>query len=225
MLRGRRSRREFYVGTWEPPGAASSPEDEALLVNSVGLALLVVLDTLSPAERLAFVLHDMFGVPFEDIAPLVDRTPAAARQLASRARRRVRGAPQPQPGLARQREVVAAFLAATRAGDFDALVAILHPDVAFRSETGDRPWLAPAALHGADEVARLAVTDGRRFAVLCQPALVNGGPGIIVPAPSGPIAIGLLSIAGDRITAMELILDPARLASVVTFPPAAPTGG
>jgi RNA polymerase sigma-70 factor (ECF subfamily) len=228
MLRARSSRREYYVGAWDtgPAGAVDdSPEDEALLADSVGLALLVVLDTLSPAERLAFVLHDMFGVPFEDIAPLVDRTPTAARQLASRARRRVRGAPaQPEPALARQREVVAAFLAAARAGDFDALVAILHPDVTFRSETGERPWLAPAALAGAADVAGHTVTDGRRFAALCQPALVNGGPGIIVPAPAGPIAVGLFGIAGDRITAIELILDPVRLATVVTFPLAAPTG-
>jgi RNA polymerase sigma factor (sigma-70 family) len=216
LLRARRSRREHYVGSWEPEPAASagdaSPEQEALLADSVGLALLVVLETLKPAERLAFVLHDMFGVPFEDIAPLVERSPAATRQLASRARRRVHGAaPQPDADQSRQREVVAAFLAAARAGDFDALVAVLDPEVVFRSDTGDRPWLAPAMLTGAAEVARHAATNGRRFAVLCQPAMVNGTPGIIVPTPSGPLAVATMSIAGGRITAIHLILDPARL--------------
>src|SRR5216117_2380320 len=152
MLRSRRRRREEPVGdSWPdaaevaarngPRGARTAggpadPEDEAVLADSVGLALLVVLDTLTPAERLAFVLHDMFGMPFEEIAPIVDRSPAAARQLASRARRRVRGAPDPDPDLARQRAVVDAFLAASRAGDFDALVAILDPDVVLRVDRG-----------------------------------------------------------------------------------------
>src|SRR5216117_3308061 len=134
-----RSRREHYVGSWLPEPVVTienGPEDEAVLADSVGLALLVVLDTLTPAERLAFVLHDMFGMPFEEIAPIVDRSPAAARQLASRARRRVRGAPDPDPDLARQRAVVDAFLAASRAGDFDALVAILDPDVVLRVDRG-----------------------------------------------------------------------------------------
>ena len=184
-----------------------------MLADSVGLALMVVLETLNPAERLAFVLHDMFAVPFDDIAPLVDRTPAATRQLASRARRRVRGntAP-PEADLPRKREVVTAFLAA---GDFDALVAVLDPGVVFRSDTGQRPWLAPALLTGAADVARHTVTAGHRFASLCQPALVNGRPGIIVPAPAGPLGVARLTIAGDRITAIDLVLDPARLRAYV----------
>src|SRR6266545_2144523 len=144
MLRARRSRREDYVGTWLPEpivaADAPSPEDEALMADSVGLALLVVLETLSPAERLAFVLHDTFGVPFDEIAPIVGRTPTAARQLASRARRRVRGAaPVPEPDLARQREVVDAFLAAARGGDFDTLLALLDPDVVLRVDRGSFP--------------------------------------------------------------------------------------
>src|SRR5438552_9548751 len=145
MLRARRARREDYVGTWLPEPIVSvetdeNPEQEALLADSVGLALLVVLETLNPAERLAFVLHDMFGIPFEEIAPIVDRSPEAARQLASRARRRVRGvAPVPDPDLARQREVVDAFLAAAREGDFDALVAVLDPDVVMRIDRGPLP--------------------------------------------------------------------------------------
>src|SRR2546423_4775193 len=145
MLRARRTRREDYLGSWLPEPVVSvegidDPEEEALLADSVGLALLVVLDTLTPAERLAFVLHDMFGMPFEEIAPIVDRAPAATRQLASRARRRVRGAaPSPDPDLARQREVVEAFLAASRAGDFEALLEVLDPDVVFRIDTGGTP--------------------------------------------------------------------------------------
>src|SRR5262249_42291732 len=142
MLRARRARREDYVGTWMPEPIVTAedgadPEQQALLADSVGLALLVVLETLTPAERLAFVLHDMFGVPFEEVAPIVERSPAAARQLASRARRRVRGAaPTPDPDLNRQREVVEAFLAASRAGDFDALLEVLDPDVVFRVDAG-----------------------------------------------------------------------------------------
>jgi RNA polymerase sigma-70 factor (ECF subfamily) len=220
MLRARRSRREHYVGSWEPEPVATegdaSPEQEALLADSVGLALLVVLETLNPAERLAFVLHDMFGVPFEDIAPLVERSPAATRQLASRARRRVHGAaPQPDAGQSRQREVVAAFLAAARGGDFDALVAVLDPDVVFRSDTGERPWLAPALLTGAADVARHAATSGRRFAALCQLALVNGTPGVIVPTPAGPLAVASFTITGGRITTIHLILDPAKIRTQV----------
>ncbi len=225
MLRARRTRREYYIGSWEPepPDGArdgEGPEQQTVLADSVGLALMVVLETLTPAERLAFVLHDMFAVPFEDIAPLVDRTPATTRQLASRARRRIRGSTAPKADLAeadlpKKREVVTAFLAAARAGDFDALVAVLDPDVVFRSDTGQRPWLAPALLTGAADVARHTVTTGHRFASVCQPALVNGGPGIIVPAPAGPLGVARLTIAGDRITAIDLVLDPARLRAYV----------
>jgi RNA polymerase sigma factor (sigma-70 family) len=216
MLRARRSRREWYIGSWEPePDGGPGPEQETVLADSVGVALMVVLETLNPAERLAFVLHDMFGVPFEEIAPLVDRSPAAARQLASRARRRVRGGTPPEPDLPRKREVVAAFLAAARAGDFDALVELLDPDVVFRSETGQRPWLAPALLTGAADVARHTVTAGSRFASLCQPALVNGAPGIVVLAPSGPLGVARLTISADRITVIDLVLDSARLRTFV----------
>jgi len=221
MLRARRSRREDLVGTWLPEPIVSAedhadPEQATLLADSVGLALLVVLETLTPAERLAFVLHDTFGVPFEEIAPMIDRTPAAARQLASRARRRVRGTPTvPDADLARQREVVDAFLAATRAGDFDALIAVLDPDVVFRIDTGSRPGRAPALISGAADVARQAVTEGRRFAPLCRHALVNGAAGIVVQAPAGRIAVAGLTVVHGRIAAIDLILDPAKLHTVV----------
>ncbi|MGH3194691.1 MAG: RNA polymerase sigma factor SigJ [Streptosporangiaceae bacterium] len=220
MLRARRSRHECYIGSWEPEPADDAlndagPEQQTVLADSVGLALMVVLETLNPAERLAFVLHDMFAVPFEEIAPLVDRTPAATRQLASRARRRVRGSDPVEPDLPRKRKVVTAFLAAARAGDFDALVAVLDPGVVFRSDTGQRPWLAPALLTGATDVARHTVTTGPRFASLCRPALVNGAPAIVVPAPAGPLGVARLAITEDRIVAIDLILDPARLGMFV----------
>src|SRR5437870_4175300 len=166
MLRARRARREDYVGTWLPEPivsveTADDPEQEALLADSVGLALLVVLETLAPAERLAFVLHDMFGVSFEEIAPIVGRSPAASRQLASRARRRVQGAaPSPDGDLAAQREVVDAFLAASRAGDFEGLLAVLDPDVVFRVETrtGDQE-----PIEGAEAVPAQILARGRPF--------------------------------------------------------------
>src|SRR5437764_10621630 len=190
MLRARRSQREDYVGSWLPEPVVSldeesDPEQQALLADSVGLALLVVLDALSPAERLAFVLHDMFAMPFEEIAPIVDRTPAAARQLASRARRRVRGAgPSPDPDLARQREVVDAFLAASRAGDFEGLMAVLDPDVVFRIDTGGVAPPARPAVAGAEAVAEQVLTRGRPLAGFARPAVVNGAAGVIV-SPRG----------------------------------------
>src|SRR5215471_1817212 len=156
MLRARRSRREQYVGSWLPEPVVSvddhaTPEQETLLADSVGLALLVVLETLTPPERLAFVLHDMFAVPFEEIAPMIDRTPAAARQLASRARRRVRGqAPAPDPDLGRQRAVVDAFFAAAREGDLAALVAVLDPDVVLRADGGASRSRPSVVLHGPE---------------------------------------------------------------------------
>src|SRR5436190_1504686 len=176
MLRARRARHEDYAGSWLPEPIvvdvdAPDPEQEVLLADSVGLALLVVLETLTPAERLAFVLHDMFDVPFDEIAPIVGRSPAAARQLASRARRRVRGAaPTPDPDLARQREVVDAFLAASRAGDFEALVAVLDPDVVFRVDAGGAGPLAREPLSGAKAVADQILARGTRFAPLARPA-------------------------------------------------------
>jgi RNA polymerase sigma factor (sigma-70 family) len=221
MLRARRSRREDLVGTWLPEPVVTvddhaDPEQETLLADSVGLALLVVLETLTPSERLAFVLHDTFGVPFEEIAPMIDRTPAAARQLASRARRRVRGAPTvPDPDLPKQREVVEAFLAATRAGDFEALLAVLDPGVVFRIDTGARTSVAPALVSGAADVARQAATQGRKFAPLCRPALVNGAAGIVVGAPGSAFAVAGITVINGRIAAIDLILDPDKLHSVV----------
>src|SRR5436190_7735561 len=185
MLRARRSRREEYVGSWLPEPIVSldeeaDPEKQALLADSVGLALLVVLEALSPSERLAFVLHDMFGLPFEEIAPIVERSPAAARQLASRARRRVQGTPPPTDAdLSEQRELVDAFLAAARVGDFEGLVAVLDPDVVFNLDTGGAPPRARAPVVGADAVAHQVVTSGyRRLADAARPAIGNGAAGL-----------------------------------------------
>jgi RNA polymerase sigma factor (sigma-70 family) len=220
MLRTRRSRREDYVGTWLPEpivaaDQAAGPEDEALLADSVGLALLVVLETLSPAERLAFVLHDTFGVPFDEIAPIVGRTPAAARQLASRARRRVRGAaPVPEPDLARQREVVGAFLAAARAGDFDALVAVLDPDVVFRADGGEAGRGVLPPVQGAEKVAQRVLSRGARFAPLGRPALVNGAAGAFVEVAGVVRAVVGFTVVDDRIVEIDLMLDPEKLRRV-----------
>src|SRR5260370_2173605 len=183
MLRTRRTRREDYIGTWLPEPIvivddAPNPEEEAVIADSVSLALFVVLETLTPPERLAFVLHDMFSVPFDEIAAIIDRSPEAARQLASRGRRRVRGASAvPDADLARQREVVNAFLAASRAGDFDALVAVLDPDVVFRVDAGADSPLARGPITGAPEVAAQVLARGSRFAPHARPALVNGTAG------------------------------------------------
>jgi len=221
MLRTRRARREDLVGTWLPEPIVSvdeqaDPEQETLLADSVGLALLVVLETLTPSERLAFVLHDTFGVPFDEIGPMIDRTPTAARQLASRARRRVRGAPTvPDADLAKQREVVEAFLAATRAGDFEGLIAVLDPDVVFRIDSGGRPAMAPALVSGAEDVARQAATQGRRFAPLCRHALVNGAAGIVVGAPGSAFAVAGITVVDGKIASIDLILDPEKLQSIV----------
>ena len=214
MLRSRKARREEPLEGHVPEPIVSredgvDPEYEALLADSVGLALLVVLETLAPAERLAFVLHDMFAVPFDEIAPIVDRSPDAARQLASRARRRVRGAPAPDPDLARQRAVVDAFLAAARGGDFDALVALLDPEVVFRVDRGVVP--ASRAVHGARAVARDVLTHGARFAGLGRPALVNGAAGVVVASRGLPLAVAGFTVADGRIAAIDLLLDPARL--------------
>ena len=220
MLRARRARREDYVGTWLPEPIVSmdaddSPEQQSLLADSVGLALLVVLETLTPAERLAFVLHDMFAIPFEEIAPMVGRTPDATRQLASRARRRVRGsASVPDADLSRQREVVAAFLAAAREGDFDALVEVLDPDVVFRVDGGRRLNVAPTFLTGAAAVARQAADQGPRFAKLCRPALVNGAAGIVVQGAQGRIGVVGITVIGGRITEIDLVLDPEKVGRV-----------
>jgi RNA polymerase sigma factor (sigma-70 family) len=211
MLRSRQARREDYVALPEPiVTIESGPEDEAVLADSVGLALLVVLDTLTPAERLAFVLHDMFGMPFEEIAPIVDRSEAAARQLASRARRRVRGAtPRTDPDLREQRRVVDAFLAASRAGDFEALLRVLDPDVVFRADRGPRGLRVPVT--GAEEVARTILARGSRFAPYARPAIVNGNAGVIVVPGNRPIAVVSFSVAGGRIVEIDLVADPAKL--------------
>src|SRR4051794_13162172 len=206
MLRSRRARGEHPLP--EPivvVDEAAGPEQEALLADSVGLALLVVLETLAPVERLAFVLHDIFGVPFEEIAGIVDRTPAATRQIASRARRRVQGAaPAQEADLSRQREVVDAFLAASRAGGFDALVAVLDPDVVFRSAS--RPPIT-----GAAAAARQVLARGMRFAPLARHALVNGAAGVVVGPPERPIAVVGITVANGRIVELDLVTSQATL--------------
>jgi RNA polymerase sigma-70 factor, ECF subfamily len=211
MLRSRRARREDYVALPEPiVTIEDGPEDEAVLADSVGLALLVVLDTLTPAERLAFVLHDMFGMPFEEIAPIVDRSEAATRQLASRARRRVQGAtPRTDPDLREQRRVVDAFLAASRAGDFEALLKVLDPDVVFRVDNGPRGDRVPVT--GAEEVAQTILARGSRFAPHARPAIVNGNAGAIVVPGKRPIAVVSFSVVEGRIVEIDLVADPAKL--------------
>jgi RNA polymerase sigma-70 factor (ECF subfamily) len=227
MLRARRARRETYAGTWLPepivtrPAADTrdhdSPEQDAVLADSVGLALLVVLETLAPAERLAFVMHDVFGISFDEIAGIVERTPAATRQLASRARRRVRAqAPSPDVDLAVQRRVVDAFLEASRNGDFEALLRMLDPDVVFRTDGGGRGPLARPALIGRDAVARQLQRFGPRFAGYARPAIVNGAAGAVVTDAPGqpPIVVGF-TIRGGRIAAIDLNGDPAKTAEAV----------
>ena len=217
MLRARRSRREELAGERLPEPIVSvdvggDPEQEALLADSVGLALLVVLETLAPAERLAFVLHDMFGLPFEEIAPIVERTPAATRQLASRARRRVRGAaPAPDVSLAEQRRVVDAFLAASRAGDFEALLEVLDPDVVFRADRGKLAPSEPAVVAGAEAVARRVLSRGSRFAPFARPAVVNGAAGVIVAPAGRAVAVIGFTVSRGRIAAIDLVADPDKL--------------
>ena len=222
ILRSRRSRREDPLdvpGTVQSLAGGSDPEGEALLADSIGPALLVVLDTLAPVERLAFVLHDMFAVPFDDIAPIVGRSPAAARQLASRARRRVQGtAAAPDADRPRQREVVGAFLAASRDGDFDALVALLDPDVVLRADRvaveASEARVARGAPRLSSEVRGVAAVaetfKGRARAA--QPALVGGVPGLAFAPGGRPWAVFAFTIAGGRIIAVDLIADPERLA-------------
>lgn len=216
LLRARKLRHEDYVGSWLPEPLvdeeAEDPEHQAVVADSVGLALLVVLDTLAPAERLAFVLHDMFGLSFDEIAPVVERTPTAARQLASRARRRVRGAaPVPDPDLAQQRRVVDAFLAASRAGDFDALLEVLDPDVVFRIDAGGVAPRARPPVVGAEKVARQILARGTRFAPLARPAVVNGGAGAVVMVDGRPFAVVGFTVSNGRIAAIDLVADQAKL--------------
>jgi RNA polymerase sigma-70 factor (ECF subfamily) len=216
MLRSRRTRREASLETHLPdpllsPEAGLDPEQEALLGDSVGLAMLVVLDALNPVERVAFVLHDVFAVPFDEIAPIVGRTPTAARQLASRARRRVQGAPVPDVDLDGQWVVVDAFLAAARAGDFERLLAVLDPDVVVRSDGGAaRPALV-SQVRGAREAAEQAMSF-RRFAETASRVLVNGIPGGVAWSPDGsPFAVLALTVRGGRIVAIDVLADPDRL--------------
>jgi RNA polymerase sigma factor (sigma-70 family) len=217
ILRARHARREESLDAHLPEPIVSrtdeiDPEHEVLLADSVGLALLVVLDTLTPAERLAFVLHDTFAVPFEEIAAIVGRSPAAARQLASRARRRVRhAATLPDADLARQRAVVDAFLAATNDGDFDALLAVLDPDVVLRADRAAAPAGAPTQIRGARAVANKARTFSRRRARFAHPALVNGAAGLVVTVQGRPLAVMGFTVSGGRITEIDVIADPGRL--------------
>ncbi|MFF2410941.1 sigma-70 family RNA polymerase sigma factor [Streptomyces sp. NPDC058092] len=219
--RSRRSRREELLDTRAPEAHApdpvlgaepeADPEQQAVMADSVGLAMLVVLETLDPAERLAFVLHDMFAVPFDEIARIVDRSPAAARQLASRARRRVRGVdPDPDPDLTRKREVVDAFLAAARGGDFEALVAVLDPDVAVRSDAEAGGVGAPSLVRGAATVARQAMMFAP-FARSSLPALVDGEPAVISALDGRRFSVMIFTIARGKITEMFVVNDPARL--------------
>ncbi|MEU8027187.1 sigma-70 family RNA polymerase sigma factor [Streptomyces sp. NPDC049099] len=206
MLRSRRSRGEESLDTWRP-GACTEPDpaQDAVLADSVGAALLVVLDTLAPAERLAFVLHDLFGVPFEEVAGILGRTPAAARQLASRARRRVRGAQAPEADLARQREVVDAFLAAARDGDFDGLLAVLDPDVLARSDAATTIGAAGVA-SGAKSFAHLAR--------VARPALVDGVTGLAVYIDGRLERALTFAFVADRIASVDIVTNPDRLAEL-----------
>jgi RNA polymerase sigma factor (sigma-70 family) len=220
MLRSRTTRREEALGAHLPdpvisPPGVLQPDEEAVLADSVGLALLVVLDTLSPAERLAFVLHDLFQLPFEEIAPMVGRSPPAARQLASRARRRVKGAdlPAPDADLARQRDVVDAFFLAARGGDLDALVALLDPDVVLRADFGARRPAASRVVRGAAAVARQAVLGALPGADL-HPALVNGAAGAVVTVGGRPFAVLGFTVAEGRILEIDAIADPDRVRRV-----------
>jgi RNA polymerase sigma-70 factor (ECF subfamily) len=219
MLRSRASRREQPLDVHLPDpiitGAdGGNPEHEALLADAVGLAMLVVLDELSPAERLAFVLHDLFAVPFESIGTMIDRSPAAARQLASRARRRVQGAaPAPDPDLRRQRAVVDAFFAAARDGDFEALVAVLHPDVVLRADGGTARTRPSVVIHGAREVAGQAVL-AQRFAPYVRPVLVNGTAGVVAVIAGRAFSIMAFTVTRGKIAAVDVLYDPERLATL-----------
>jgi RNA polymerase sigma factor (sigma-70 family) len=215
MLRSRRSRREESFGLQLPEpivdrADGTDPEHEALLADSVGLALFVVLETLGPAERLAFVLHDMFAVPFDEIAQILDRSPAATRQLASRARRRVQGEhPLPDADLDAQRQVVDAFLAASRDGDFDALVAVLDPDVVLRADMGPLAG-GSREVRGAEVVARQSLGYSR-MGPQVRRALVNGVPGAVTTLDGELFSVGAITVRGGRITEIDILADPERL--------------
>ena len=216
MLRSRRTRREepFDVRLPEPivdRADGTDPEHEALLADSVGLAMLIVLDTLNPAERLAFVLHDMFALPFEDIAPIVDRSPAATRQLASRARRRVQGErAAPEPDLDTQREVLGAFMSAAREGDFEALLEVLDPDVVLRADDAAAAIGSARVVRGAENLARQASAFSR-LDLQVRPVLVNGAIGTVSLRDGKPFTIAAFTIRDGRIAEMNIFADPAVL--------------
>jgi RNA polymerase sigma factor (sigma-70 family) len=217
VLRSRRTRGEQPLESFIPepiianPAAGTDPEHEALLADAVGIALQVVLDTLNPAERLAFVLHDMFAVPFDEIAAMVDRSPQATRQLASRARRRVQGAaPVPDPDLTRQRAAVDAYFAAAREGDLDALVAVLDPNVVLRAHRVDGD---PLELHGVASVAQGALS-AQRFAPYVRPALVNGAAGVVAFDGHRPFAVLAFTVVNDRAVAIDVFNNPELVAKL-----------
>ena len=218
MLRTRKVRREEPLEAYVPDpiiclAGELQPEEEALLADSVGLALLVVLDALAPAERLAFVLHDMFELPFDEIAPIVGRSPAAARQLASRARRRVQGADVPDADAVRQRAVVDAFFLAARNGDFDALVALLHPDVVLRADYGPGRPEASIVVRGAAAVVRQARLGANPKAQI-RPALVNGAAGVVITLAGEPHVVMAFTVAQDKVVEIDVIADPERVRRV-----------
>jgi RNA polymerase sigma-70 factor (ECF subfamily) len=217
QLRSRASRREDPIADAPPPRlhAVADPAEEAVLADSVGLALLAVLDTLSPAERLAFVLHDLFDVPFEEIAPIVDRSPAAARQLASRARRRVRGA-EPKDDAARKREVVTAFLAASKDGDFSALLELLHPEAVLRYDTAAAQMGSAEDLRGADAVARFLSGKARAARL----ALVDGAPGWVWSLRGEPQVVFGFTVEDGLVTSIDIIGEKERVAgfAIETLP-------
>jgi RNA polymerase sigma-70 factor (ECF subfamily) len=220
MLRTRRSRREEFVGSWMPEPIVAidgnpTPEEEALIADGVGLALYIVLETLAPPERLAFVLHDMFALPFDEIARILGRSTDAARQLASRGRRRVQGAtPVPDVDLAEQQRVVEAFLAAAREGDFDALLEMLDPEVTLRVDAGPGSPLAREPIVGASDV----LAEAQRWNALApysHPAIVNGVAGAVIGRPDGTVfTVVALTVASGRITAIDFLVDPAKLARI-----------
>jgi RNA polymerase sigma-70 factor (ECF subfamily) len=220
MLRTRRSRREEFVGSWMPEPIVAvadgpGPEDEALIADGVGIALYVVLETLSPAERLAFVLHDMFAMPFDEIARIAGRTPEAARQLASRARRRVQAAStEPDVELSEQRRIVNAFIEASRKGDFDALLEMLDPEVTLRVDAGPDSPLAREPIVGAEAVLAEA-QRWNAFAQYARPATVNGVAGFAVGRPGQPLfSVVAFTIAKGRIAALDFVADPVKLARI-----------
>ena len=219
MLDARKRRREEALEAGRlpdpvitrPDEASPDPEGEALAADAVGTALLVVLESLQPAERLAFVLHDLFGLPFDEIAPIVGRNPAAARQLASRARRRVQGAPTaPDADLSGQREVVDAFITASRSGDIEGLLAVLHPDVVLRLDRGAAPQPPSREIRGAQGVIGLGFRFGGNGWV-ARPALVNGAPGLVVNFEGKPFSVMAFTVQGGRIVAIDILADPERI--------------